>query len=127
MRKTWNERAEALKRDTRVLIQALRDPRTPWYARAWAVAVVAYAVSPVDLVPDFIPVVGYLDDLIILPLGVFIALKMIPPEVLEDARARAAKPGRPWWGVAAAFIIILVWTGATWAGYLLLKDAFGGG
>jgi len=81
--KAW---ASALLADIRLLAIAVRDPRTPWYARAMAVLVVAYALSPIDLIPDAIPVLGYLDDAILLPLGVKLALRLIPDEVLEMAR-----------------------------------------
>jgi uncharacterized membrane protein YkvA (DUF1232 family) len=103
------ELASQLKRETLTLYLAARDPRTPWYAKAIIACVVAYALSPIDLIPDFIPVLGYLDDLLLLPLGIYLALKLIPTEVLIDARRRAAGtpstlPKR--WSVAL-FIIIL--------------------
>jgi uncharacterized membrane protein YkvA (DUF1232 family) len=82
-------RARALKQDTFALYFVARDPRTPWYARAIAGSVVAYALSPFDLIPDFIPVIGYLDDLVVVPLGIVLALKLVPPDVLRDCRARA--------------------------------------
>ena len=72
------------------LYLAYRDPRTPWYARVAAILVIAYALSPIDLIPDFIPVLGYLDDLIILPLGIFFAMKLIPAEIMVSAREKAA-------------------------------------
>src|SRR5512137_362302 len=77
--------ARRLKVETYALYLACRDPRTPWYAKAWAVLVVAYAFSPIDLIPDFVPVLGYLDDLVIIPLGIWLALRMIPPAVMADA------------------------------------------
>jgi uncharacterized membrane protein YkvA (DUF1232 family) len=83
------QRARQLKRDTLALYLAARDPRTPWYAKAFAATVVAYALSPIDLIPDFIPVLGYLDDLLIVPLGLVIAVKLVPPPVMADCRARA--------------------------------------
>ncbi len=90
----WKQKARALKRQVATLYFAYRDPRTPWYARAFAALVVAYAFSPIDLIPDFIPVLGYLDDLVVVPLGVWLALKMVPPPVMADCRARAeAGPG----------------------------------
>ncbi len=85
----WKQQARALKRQVMTLYFAYRDPRTPWHARAFAVLVVAYAFSPIDLIPDFIPVLGYLDDLVLVPLGVWLALKMVPPQVMADCRARA--------------------------------------
>src|SRR3954466_8261439 len=81
--------ARALKVETLALYLVARDPRVPWYARLFVAGIVAYALSPIDLIPDFIPVLGYLDDLIIVPLGLKLALRMVPPEVLEECRARA--------------------------------------
>jgi len=86
----WKARAQALKTELHALLIASRDPRTPWLARAWLVLVIGYALSPIDLIPDFIPVLGYLDDLILLPLGVAVAIKLIPAEVMEAARKKAA-------------------------------------
>jgi uncharacterized membrane protein YkvA (DUF1232 family) len=87
----WKEKAEELEEQVYALYFAARDPRTPWYARALAVALAAYAFSPIDLIPDFIPILGYLDDLLILPLGALLAIRMIPPEVMAEARRRAAE------------------------------------
>ena len=84
-------KAKKLESETYALYLAYRDPRTPWHARALAAFVVAHTVSPIDLIPDFIPVIGYLDDLVITPLGLYLALRMIPPEVLADARRQAAR------------------------------------
>jgi uncharacterized membrane protein YkvA (DUF1232 family) len=93
------------------LYLACRDPRTPWYAKALAAAVAAYAFSPIDLIPDFIPVLGYLDDLLIVPLGIALAIRLIPAEVLEScrkqARLRLAK-GMPT-SKAAAVVIVVIW------------------
>jgi len=83
-------RVKRLEAETYALYLAYKDPRTPWYAKAVAAFVVAHTVSPIDLIPDFIPVLGYLDDLVITPLGIVLALKLIPPEVIGSARARAA-------------------------------------
>ena len=82
----WRKRARALRRETYVYYLAARDPRTPWLARAVALITVAYAVSPLDLIPDVIPVVGYLDDLLIVPAGLMLARRLIPPEVIEAHR-----------------------------------------
>ncbi len=84
------QQARRLKRETYALYLAYRDPRVPWFAKGFAAFVVAHTLSPIDLIPDFIPVLGYLDDLIITPLGIFLALKMIPPEVMAEARRQAA-------------------------------------
>ena len=108
----WKERARNLRREVYALYFACRDPRVPWYAKAVAVAVVAYAFSPIDLIPDFIPVLGYLDDLVLIPLGVIAVRAMIPPAILEDCRERASRlEGKPRNWVAAA-IIVLVWLAA---------------
>ena len=85
--KAW---ARNLKRDSVALYLASRDPRVPWYAKALAVAIAAYALSPIDLLPDFIPVIGYLDDLILLPLGIWLAISLVPDDVLGDCRANAS-------------------------------------
>ncbi len=100
------QRARALKRSTFALYLAARDPRTPWYARELALAVVAYAFSPIDLIPDPVPVLGYLDDLVIVPAGIALTLRLIPPEVLADARARAAEGGGRRLGHAGAAIVL---------------------
>jgi len=105
------KRARRLKAEVYALYLAYRDPRVPWYARVFAAGVVAYAISPMDLIPDFIPVLGYLDDLILVPLGIVLALRMIPPEVMADCRERAkevSREGRPTNWVAAG-VIIGIW------------------
>ncbi len=86
---SWKEKARELKVQTLALFFAYRDPRVPWYAKGWIAVVVAYAFSPIDLIPDFIPVLGYLDDLVLIPLGVALALKMIPVGVMEESRVKA--------------------------------------
>jgi uncharacterized membrane protein YkvA (DUF1232 family) len=104
-------RARTLKRDTYALYLAARDPRTPWYARGLAALIVAYAFSPIDLIPDFIPVLGYLDDLLLVPLGVALLLRLVPADVMADARARASVElagNRPKSYVAAG-VIALIW------------------
>lgn len=103
--KRW---VRAIKRDVVALWLAARDPRVPWYAKAAAGAVAAYALSPIDLIPDFIPVLGYLDDLIIVPLGILLAVKLVPPALMAEFRAEAsAREGRPVSRAGAAFIIAL--------------------
>ena len=105
------QRARRLKAELYALYLAYRDPRVPWYARVFAAGVVAYAISPIDLIPDFIPVLGYLDDLILVPLGIVLALRMIPPEVMAECRERAkevSRESRPTNWVAAA-VIIGIW------------------
>ncbi len=85
----WKRRARLLKRETYALYLVARDPRTPWYAKALAIGVVGYALSPIDLIPDFIPIVGYLDDLLLVPLGIALTLRLVPPYVLAESRERA--------------------------------------
>lgn len=105
------EKARWMKQQAFVLFLAYKDPRTPWTAKIFAAVVVAYAFSPIDLIPDFIPVLGYLDDLLLVPLGVALALKMIPEGVLVDARAgvdTAFPNGKPKSWVAGA-IFIAIW------------------
>ncbi len=107
----WKQWARALKLRTYAIYLAYQDPRTPWYARIFAACVVGYAFSPIDLIPDFIPVIGYLDDLIIVPIGIALALKMIPPQVYAESQAKAQllmDQARPKNFVAAA-LIIAVW------------------
>ena len=86
--------ARRLKGETLALYLAARDRRTPWYARLLVAGIVAYALSPIDLIPDFIPVLGYLDDVLLIPLGIAIALRLIPAEVMAEARERACRDRR---------------------------------
>jgi uncharacterized membrane protein YkvA (DUF1232 family) len=107
----WKKQARALKIQTLALYYAYRDPRTPWYARIFTGFIVAYALSPIDLIPDFIPVLGYLDDLLIVPLGVLLALKMIPAQVMAECRAKAEQAldnGKPQYRFMAV-VIVAVW------------------
>ncbi len=104
--KSW---ARTIKRDVVALYSAIRDPRAPWFAKALGVLVVGYALSPIDLIPDFIPILGYLDDVILVPLGILIVVRMMPPEVMAEHRARAASlEGRPVSRVAGA-VIVAIW------------------
>src|SRR5258708_14363060 len=116
------QRARQLKSETLVLWFAARHPGTPWYAKLLVAGIVAYALSPIDLIPDFIPVLGYVDDLILIPLGIVLAIRMIPGPILEECRAQAqeriasARPGSRF----AALVIVGVWLapaalGALWA------------
>jgi uncharacterized membrane protein YkvA (DUF1232 family) len=107
------QHAAGLKKELFALYLAARDPRVPWYVRAFMALVLAYAFSPIDLIPDFIPVLGYLDDLVIIPLGIVLALKMIPAQVMAEARERAremAQPDKPV-SLAGAAIVIVAWLG----------------
>jgi uncharacterized membrane protein YkvA (DUF1232 family) len=120
--------AAALKREVMTLWFACRDPRTPWYARVLAMLIVAYALSPIDLIPDFIPVLGYLDELILLPVGTYLVLKLVPAEALADARARAqswveSRQPKPRNWIAAA-VIVLLWVAVLWAAFLLIWPVF---
>jgi len=106
----WKQRARELRRGCQALSLAARDPRVPWYAKALVVLVAAYAVSPIDLIPDFIPVLGYVDDLLLLPLGIALAIRLIPAEVWRDCLAHAAAQAknepRSW---AAAAVVVSIW------------------
>ncbi len=106
----WKQRAKVLKKETYSLFLAYKDPRTPWYAKVFTGLVVAYAFSPIDLIPDFIPVLGYLDDLILVPLGITLAIKMIPSEVLADARKQAVNPTmNKGTGIFITVVILIIW------------------
>lgn len=107
----FRARVGCLKNETFALYLAARHPKTPWYAKVLIAAVVAYAVSPIDLIPDFIPVLGYLDDLILVPLGIAVAIRMIPPHVLAECRERAhdVNLGAGSTGRAAAIVVIGIW------------------
>ena len=104
-------KARALKRECHALYFAARDPRTPWYVKAFAAGIAAYALSPIDLIPDFIPVLGILDDIVLLPLAIVVVLKLIPAEVMAESRIRAAQAAaRP--GHGATAVIVLIWIAA---------------
>src|SRR5216683_2110655 len=109
----WKQSARLVGRDAHALYLAARDPRVPWYAKAVAVAVAAYALSPIDLIPDFIPVLGYLDDLIIVPLGILAVVRLIPPDILAQHRAAALAAQDKPASRAAAAVIVSIWLGAT--------------
>lgn len=104
------QRARALKTETLVLYLAARHPGTPWYAKVLVAVIVAYALSPIDLIPDFVPVLGYLDDLILLPLGIAWAIRMIPPAVMAECRARVQSESKQTpVSRSAAAVIVLIW------------------
>lgn len=119
--KTW---AAALKRDLVALWIAARDPRVPWYAKAAAAAVAAYALSPIDLIPDFVPVLGYLDDLLIVPLGIMLAVRLVPPALMAEFRARAAGMARGPRSRTGLVIIVAIWIGVSVALLLALWPSF---
>jgi uncharacterized membrane protein YkvA (DUF1232 family) len=105
----WKQWARTIKRDAHALYLAARDPRVPWYVKALAVAVAAYALSPIDLIPDFVPVIGYLDDLIIVPAGIALVIWLIPAPIMAEHRALAtAAQDRPVSRSAAA-VIVAIW------------------
>ena len=113
MAASWRARVVALKRETLALYLAARHPQTPWYARLLVAAIVAYALSPIDLIPDFVPVLGLVDDVLLLPLGIALALRLVPADVMAECRTRAATAfaeGRPV-SRSAAVAIVLVWLG----------------
>lgn len=105
----WRDTARGLKREVYALYFAARDPRVPWYAKALAACVVGYAISPIDLIPDFIPLLGYLDDLLLIPLGVMAVRAMIPPGVLAESRKKAAQVSEKPTSRVAAVIIVVIW------------------
>jgi len=105
--KIW---ARALKRDAYAVYLAARDPKTPWYVKVLAIVVAAYAFSPIDLIPDFIPILGYLDDLILVPLGIWLVVSLIPEQAMIEYRAKASEVlQRPRDGKIAAIAIIVIW------------------
>jgi uncharacterized membrane protein YkvA (DUF1232 family) len=104
------QKAKELKTEIYALYLVYKDPRVPWYKKAFIFIIIAYAINPLDLIPDFIPVLGYLDDLIIIPLGIYLALKMIPKEILKECREKARREPikmKTRWVVAA--IIVFIW------------------
>jgi uncharacterized membrane protein YkvA (DUF1232 family) len=119
----WKQWARTIRRDAHALYLAARDPRVPWYAKAVAITVAAYAFSPIDLIPDFIPVLGYLDDLILLPLGIRLVVALIPDEVMAEYRIKADDAARRPVSKAGMLAIVMLWLiGAAalgWAGYAL--------
>ena len=122
----WTRRLKALRQETYALLLACRDERTPWYAKLTAAVVVAYAFSPIDLIHDFIPVIGLLDDMVLVPLGVVLVRWMVPAQVMEDCRRRAEsefEQGKPanW---TAAVVIVVIWIVLAYLSYLLVRGWF---
>lgn len=101
--------AKSFKQQTLVVYFAARDPRTPLFVRMLAILVAAYALSPIDLIPDFIPVIGYLDDLILLPLGIALIVRLTPPEVIQAAQAQAAAATEKPTSYLAAVVVVGIW------------------
>ncbi len=114
--------AKRLKRETYALYFVARDPRTPWYARLLCAAVVAYALSPLDLIPDFVPVLGYLDDLVIVPLGIALTLRLVPADVLSECRERARVAADKPVSRAGAIFVIAVWLALAVVAIWLIRD-----
>jgi len=107
----WKDRVKDLKSQVYALYLAYRDPRVPWFAKAFGAMVLAYALSPIDLIPDFIPVIGYLDDIVLIPLGIMIAMKMIPKEIMEECKRKAvvaltSSEVKTW---PATLVIVAIW------------------
>ncbi len=117
--------ARRLKVEVYALYLAYKDPRVSWYARIFAAVVVGYAFSPIDLIPDVVPVLGYLDDLILVPLGVALAIKMIPPHVLAECRERARDAKDRPVNKVAAVVVIIVWIALAALAIRLVTQAFG--
>lgn len=115
--RTW---ARGLKRDVVALWLAARDPRVPWHAKALAAAVAAYALSPIDLIPDFIPVLGLLDDLLLVPAGIWVVVRLIPPELMVELRVQAELRQRPR-SIAGALMVSAVWMASLAAVWLHLQ------
>jgi uncharacterized membrane protein YkvA (DUF1232 family) len=114
--KIW---ARTIKTDTHAVYLAARDPRVPWAAKVLAIAVAGYALSPIDLIPDFVPVLGYLDDLIIVPLGLWVVVAMIPPEVMAEYRIKAREAVRRPVSTAGMIAVVAIWlAGALMMGWL---------
>ena len=107
----WKDRVKLLRTETYAIYLAYKDPRVPWYSKVFIALIIGYAFSPIDLIPDFIPVLGYLDDLILVPIGIVIALKMIPDEVMQECKLKASEKfrGEKPTNWVAAIIIISVW------------------
>jgi uncharacterized membrane protein YkvA (DUF1232 family) len=123
---TWREQARKLKQDVVAIALAMRDPRVPWYAKAVGACIVAYALSPIDLIPDFVPVVGYLDDLVLVPLGLLLMLRLIPAPVMAEHRAAAAEMAQRPVSYAGAAGIIVIWLAALAVTAYMLTRHFAG-
>lgn len=121
--KDW---ARIIKRDVHAVYLAARDPRTPWYAKLLAACVAGYALSPIDLIPDFIPVLGYLDDVLIVPLGILAVMKLVPAEVMAESRAEAARAAERPVSRNAAVVIGVIWALAIALSGWLIYRAFAG-
>lgn len=122
----WKQRAAELKKEIYAIYLAAKDPRVPWYAKLLAAGVAAYAFSPIDLIPDLIPILGYLDDLILVFLGIYLALKMIPDEVMVECREKAQRTmnqARPTNWIAAGIIVTIWIILAALSSYFIIRKA----
>jgi len=120
------EWVRSIKVDVHAVYLAARDPRVPWYAKAVAICVAAYALSPIDLIPDFIPVLGYLDDLVIVPLGILLVVHLVPPQIMAEHRTTAAMAQMQPRSMAGAAFIVAIWIAVTvFAGWLAYRALSG--
>lgn len=122
MLENLRNKALSLRRELAALNLAASDPRTPKAARLLTLAVIAYALSPIDLIPDFIPILGHLDDLLIVPAGIALAIRLIPPEVMNDCRNQILNESVPAKNYWAALVIAAIWLGALCAIIAALRD-----
>jgi uncharacterized membrane protein YkvA (DUF1232 family) len=120
------QRARRLRAETIALYLAARDPRTPWYAKVLVAGIVAYALSPIDLIPDFIPVLGYLDDLVLIPMGIALAIRLVPESVLTECRARAQEliASKQPVSLIAGAVVVLIWLTLLALGIMWATEAF---
>jgi uncharacterized membrane protein YkvA (DUF1232 family) len=123
---TLKARAKQLKAEVHALYLAARHPETPWYAKVYLVAIVAYALSPIDLIPDFIPVLGFLDEIILLPFAIALAVKLVPDAVMSECRTRTAQqqPSRSSLGRLGAVFIALLWLAVIVLAAMFAQSAF---
>lgn len=121
--KRW---AHSLKTELLALRYAIKDRRTPWHAKLLIALIIGYALSPIDLIPDFIPILGFVDDMVLLPLGIYIVLKLIPTQVMQESRQKAVEaPPEEKTNWLAACIFVLVWLMLAWAVYRLVAKRIG--
>jgi uncharacterized membrane protein YkvA (DUF1232 family) len=124
---TWETRMFSLRQDTLALYLAARHPRTPWYAKALAGFLAAYLLSPIDLIPDFVPVLGYVDDLVVISFGILVIRRLLPADVMAECRKRAAETfadGKPV-SKSAAIVVVLLWIAALAVVGVLIMRAVG--
>ena len=121
---SFKAKAKKLKELTLVVYFAARDPRTPILVRIIALLIAAYALSPIDLIPDFIPIIGYLDDIILIPLGLALVVELTPDKVIEDSKIRAEQAATKPISYTAAVIVILIWLVLLWLSLRLVFSLF---